>query len=71
MVFYHLDKGIQLIKVVPKRVSNPFRSLKKETSYDGVFSVIRILGEQGCGLCGMTIEEISKLKENTVDIEER
>lgn len=24
-----------------------------------------------CGLCSMTIEEISKLKENTVDIEER
>lgn len=70
--FYHLDKGIQLIKVAPKRVSNPFvfRGLKKETSYDGVFSVIRVLGEQGCGLCSITTEEFSKLKENTVDIEE-
>ena len=73
MIFgiYHPDKVIELIKVSPANVSDPFvfRGQKDGDVYEGEFSVLGLFGEHYCGMNRMVTEQYNgDLIAGTIDL---
>lgn len=68
MVFgiYHPTKVIELLKVSPANVSDPFifRGKRDAKGYEGEFSVIGLFGEMPCGISHIITQDVDYLKEN-------
>ena len=62
---YHENKIIELLKISPENVSNPFvfRCQKNRKEYEGIFSVIDTYDEYPCGESKIITNEIDYLKE--------
>ena len=62
----HPDKIIELIKVSPTNVSDPFvfRGQKYVNGYDGEFSAIGLFDEQYCGVFHIITKEVELKDEN-------
>ena len=69
---YHPGKIIELVKVSPKVVSDPFvfRGKRDAKGYDGKLSLIRIFGEMDCGVCHIITQYAEDEKNNDRNIEE-
>lgn len=67
MVFgiYHPTKIIELLKVAPANVSDPFvfRGQRDAKGYEGDFSVLGFFGEQYCGVSHLITQHVDYLKE--------
>ncbi len=68
MVFgiYHPTKIIELLKVSPANVSDPFvfRGQRDAKGYEGDFSELGFFGEQYCGVSHLITQHVDYLKEN-------
>ena len=62
---YHPAKIIELLKVSPSNVSDPFvfRGQRDAKGYDGDFSVLGFFGEQYCGVSHLITQHVDYLKE--------
>ncbi len=69
---YHPGKVIELVKVTPKVVSDPFvfRGKRDVKGYDGKLSVIGLCGEIDWGVCHIITQYAENEKDNERDIEE-
>lgn len=69
---YHPGKIIELVKVSPKVVSDPFvfRGKRDVKGYDGKLSVIGLCGEMDCGVCHIITQYAEDEKNNDRNIEE-
>ena len=67
MVFgiYHPTKAIELLKISPANVSDPFvfRGQRDAKGYEGDFSVLGFFGEQRCGVSHLITQHVDYLKE--------
>ena len=62
---YHPGKVIELLKVSPARVSNPFvfRAKRDAKTYIGEFSAITTFGEHPCGTTLITTQDVQLMKD--------
>jgi len=70
---YHPEKVIELIKVSPEEISDPFifRGKRDVKGYDGKLSILRMFGEQRCGVCHIITQYAEDRKQdiNELDLE--
>lgn len=68
MVFgiYHPTKVIELLKVSPAEVSDPFifRGKRDAKGYDGEFSVLGFFGEMSCGVSHIITRDVALFQEH-------